>query len=277
MVLEYYKKIDKSFFDRGITIPKKYVSIFLQGKKIKIGTSRKIKIKFCGKLFDASMLFINRQGANPVYQIRWDQNIELINLLKKEFIQTYFVIKSQEFDSKLSNKYYVTNLLGGNQEVIIFRPFIQNLIELETFIKITTPYDNIFKKLVEENVFGWLSKTNRDHLIVKTTEWYKNDVIKHHEDMIYVVYYLIDEKKKELYIGSATRLGDRVKVGRKEIPGWNIFKYDIIHPQYHHLLRRIEFHTIGAFASLMKNNGNINYFGISDYKLVNIKWSKKIK
>jgi hypothetical protein len=72
------------------------------------------------------------------------------------------------------------------------------------------------------------------------------------------------------------RLGDRVKVGRPEIPGWNMFKYDIIHPKYHHLLRKIEFHTIGAFASLMKNNGKIDPFEISNYKLVNKNWSKKI-
>jgi len=276
MIFEYYKKIDKSFFDRGITIPNKYVDIFLKGKNIKLGTSRKIRIKFGGKLYDALMIFVNRQGAKPVYQIRWDQNIDLINILKKEFIQTYFVIKSQEVDSKLADKYYVTNLLGGNQEVIIFRPIDSNIIELETFIKISTPYDNIFKRFVEENVFGWLSKTNRDYLIVKTTKWFKKDEIIQHEDTRYVVYYLIDEKNKELYIGSATRLGDRVKVGRKEIPCWNMFKYDIIHPQYHHLLRRIEFHTIGAFASFMENNGKIKYFGISDYKLVNKNWSKKI-
>jgi hypothetical protein len=276
MVLEYYKKIDKSFFDKGITIPNKYISSFLQGKNIKKGTFRKIKIKFYGKLYDASMFFVDRKSAKPVYQIRWDQNINLINLLKKEFIQTYFVIKSQEFDYKMANKYYVTNLLGGNQEVIIFRPIDQNIIELETFIKISTPYDNIFRRFVEENVFGWLSKTNRDHLIVKTTKWFKKDEIKNHEDANYVVYYLIDEKKKELYIGSTTRLGDRVKVGRKEIPGWNIFKYDIIYPQYHHLLRQIEFHTIRAFASLMENNGKINYFGITDYRLVNKNWPKKI-
>lgn len=276
MVLEYYKKIDKSFFDKGITIPNKYISSFLYGKNIKIGTSRKIKIVFNGKNYDASMSFVNRQGATPVYQIRWDQNIELINLLKKEFIQTYFVIKSQEYDSKINNKYYVTNLLGGNQEVIIFRPIDSKTIELETFIKITTPFDNIFKKFVEENVFGWLSKTNRDYLIVKTTEWYTKDKLVQHEDAQYVVYYLIDEKRKKLYIGSAIRLGDRVKIGRKEIPEWNLFKYNIIHPQYHHLLRRIEFHTIGAFASLMKNDGNIMNLKISEYRLVNKNWSKRI-
>jgi hypothetical protein len=45
-------------------------------------------------------------------------------------------------------------LLGGNQEVVIFRPIDTYKIELETFIKIETPYDNIFKRFVEENIFG---------------------------------------------------------------------------------------------------------------------------
>jgi hypothetical protein len=88
MVLEYYKKIDKSFFDRGITIPNKYVDIFIKEKIIKIGYSKKINIIFNGKSFNASLLIANRRNANPAYQcqIRWDQNVDLINMLKKEFI-----------------------------------------------------------------------------------------------------------------------------------------------------------------------------------------------
>jgi len=276
MFLEYYKKIDKSFFDKGLTLPNKYIKSFVQNVSIPKGKSRKITILLNKYEYEASFLFVNRTEANPVYQIRWDQNIELRNELKKEFIQTYFAIKSQEYDSKINDKYHVTNLLGGNQEVVIIRPISPNRIEFKTFIKIVTPYDNIFKRFVEENVFGWLSSTNRDHLIVKTTKWFKKEEILKHEDTPYVIYYLLDDKNKQLYIGSAKRLGDRVKVGRPEIPNWNIFKYDIIHQDYHHLLRRIEYHTIGAFASLMKNNGKINPFEISSYKLVNKNWSKNI-
>lgn len=276
IALEYYKKIDKSFYDKGITVPNKYIESFLQNVPVPQGSSRKINILFNKRKYEASFLFVNRTQASPVYQIRWDQNNELKNVLKKEFIQTYFAIKSQEYDSKSKDEYHVTNLLGGNQEVVIMRPLDLNTIELETFIKIETPYDNIFKRFVEENVFGWLSDTKRDYLIVKTTKWFKKDEIVDHEDSPYVIYYLLDEKNKQLYIGSAFRLGDRVKSGRSEIPDWNLFKYDIIHPKYHHLLRRIEFHTIGAFASLMKNDGKIKPFEISSYKLVNKNWAKKI-
>lgn len=274
--MDLYKKIDKSIFKYETTIPVKYIESFLQNVEIKIGNSRKVYIEFKKNKYEAFINHVNRKTASPVYQIRWDNSDELINELKKEFIQSYFAIESQNYESKLENKYYVTNLIGGNQEVMILIPIDPFNIKIETFIKIKTPYDNIFKRFVDENVFGWLSATNRDYLITKTTKWFTSDKLIHHENVPYVVYYLIDEMNKELYIGSAFRLGDRVKIGREEIPGWNLFKYDIIHPKYHHLLRRIEFHTIGAFASMMKNNGKIQSFEISEYRLVNKSWSKKI-
>ena len=94
-------------------------------------------------------------------------------------------------------------------------------------------------------------------------------------DGIHRIRPLLNENK-EIYIGSANKLGDRVKEGRKEIPNWTKFKYDIIHPKYHHLIRRIEFHTIRAFSGFFQNKGNMKYFPVSTYKLVNKKWPKRL-
>jgi hypothetical protein len=66
----------------------------------------------------------------------------------------------------------------------------------------------------------------------------------------------------------------RFNAERKEIPGWTKFRYDLIQPQYHHLLQRIEHHTIYSFASLMKNRCHIRQLIISDYELVNATVSK---
>jgi hypothetical protein len=208
--------------------------------------------------------------------LRWDHNNELKLRLRKEFIQSYLAIVSRDHEKKIEGKYYKTDLLGGNQEVLVFRSLNKHEIELETFIKIETPYDNTFKRLVDENVFGWLSKTDRDYLITKSTPWYRKKELNKHSDANHVIYYLIDEEEKAIYIGSAIRLGDRVKPGREEIPDWNKFKYDIIHPDYHHLIRRIEFHTIRAFASFFNNKGGVNYFPVSKYRLVNKKWPKRL-
>ncbi len=74
---------------------------------------------------------------------------------------------------------------------------------------------------------------------------------------------------KNKYIGSAKRLGDRVKVGRKEIPGWNKFMYEVIHPDFHAYLKEIEYHSIMNFSKFLKNNGKRTSLSISDYTLVN--------
>lgn len=167
---KYYKKIDKSIFKYGITIPKEYEEMFLKGHELKVGEGRNIKIKFKNKEYSGRINNVNRKTSTNVYQIRWDSNNELINELKKEFIQSYFAIMSYEFnENNINKKYSRTNLLGGNQEVLIFNSIDYNTIELETFIKIETVYDNIFKEFVNRNVFGWISKQEYNQMITKST------------------------------------------------------------------------------------------------------------
>lgn len=276
MRMNFYKKIDKSIFRYGTTIPKEYVNDFTQGQPLKSGESRDVKLHWPKKhmTFKAKLTHVAIKNATQPYQLRWDGNSDLLLELKKEFIQSYLAIESRSYQFKIEGKYYITDLLAGNQEVLVFKPINSTEIDLETFIQINTPYDSIFKRLVEENVFGWLSKTNRDYLITKSTPWYKSTDLLKHADARYVIYYLIDQTKKEIYIGSAETLGDRVRIGRPEIPGWDIFRYEIIHPDYHHSLRRIEHHVIGAFSRFFNNNGKVSFLPVSDYKLINKNWSK---
>jgi len=266
---DYYKKIDKSFFKYGITIPKEYHSSFLFSNPLELGTSRELTIDFQGKEYACKLYHVNRRDSTPVYQIRWDGNKELLNSLKIEFIQTYIAIESQNYVAKKEEKYYITKLMGGNQEVIIFKPISDVKVNLVTFIKIETPYDELFKKLVERNVFGWISDVASRNVITKSTKWHNINKLKDHEEVPYVIYYLIDEDMKEIYIGSAKRLGDRVKPNRKEIPGWSRFRYEIIHPNYHSLLRDFEYHSIMNFAKFFNNSGKVSSLKLSEYKLVN--------
>lgn len=266
---EYYKKVDKSIFNYGLTIPIEYIEMFKKGEEIELGTSRNIKIIFNEKTYECKISNVNRKDARNVYQIRWDSNYGLLAALKKEFIQSYFAIVSQNYIAKKEQKYYRTKLMGGNQEVIIFRPVSKDEVQMKTFIKIETPYDNIFKQMVDQNVFGWLS-TGSDHkMITKSSKWMDISELQAHENLPYVVYYLIDEQNKEIYIGSAKRLGDRVKPNRTEIPEWNKFRYEIIHPRFHKNLREIEYHSIMNFARFFENGGNLTSIELSEYKLVN--------
>ena len=266
--MSYYKKIDKSFFRYGFTIPNEHINEFLCGQNIERGKSREVSLVWGKRKFKAEIRHVKRQ-VGDVYQLRWDHNREFKTTIKKEFIQSYIAIKGQEFIARDANRYHVTHLSGGNQEVMVFDVVSPNEIKLSVFIKVNTPYNELFKRLIDENVFGWLSKEENIHMITKHTSWINKSQLSKHVDNKFVVYYLIDEKKKEIYIGSAKRLGDRVKLVRREIPGWNKFRYEIVHPKFHAQLREIEYHSIMNFARFLENNGKLKNAGISEYKLVN--------
>lgn len=267
---EFSKKVDSSFLISGrITIPNENIGMFLQEKELKVGEKRNINIIFNGSEYEIILRNVNRTKGN-VFQLQWDSNKKLQIELKKEFIQSYIAIMSDKYQQAIkSNKKFRTNLSGGVQEVVKIIDIGINKFEFKTFIKIDSPYSNLFQKLVENNVFAWIDQSKEEnHIISKETTWYDISELKQHEDIKYVVYYLIDDKKKEIYIGSAKRLGDRVKPNRYEIPGWNKFRYEILNPQYNDLLKEIEYHSIVNFGRFIKNN-KLRSFDVSNYKLVN--------
>lgn len=267
---KFYKKVDMSIFKYGTTIPKDDTDIFVLNEEIKLGSSRKITIFFEDKQYPAELRYVNRKNG-AVYQIRWS-NRELLNSLKKTFIQTYIAIESQKIGSK--NKNYVTKLVGDKQEILLFKIKDAYNVELEPFTTIPTLYDNLFKKLVDNNVFFLMDNSNKsnkkyDTFIQKISKWYSIKELKNHVDIMNVIYYLIDDINKKIYIGSANRLGDRVKEGRREIPNWNRFRYEIIKPKYYAYLRSIEYHAIMNFATFFKNTKGLNSAELSEYTLVN--------
>ena len=99
-----------------------------------------------------------------------------------------------------SNKKYRTNLAGGEQEVIKIIELDKNKFEIQSFIKIKSPYSNLFQKLIENNVFAWIDKSAEEiKMIAKETAWYDIDELKNHENERYVIYYLLDDKNKNIY------------------------------------------------------------------------------
>jgi hypothetical protein len=275
--VEYYKKIDKSALRYGITIPNQHIETFMHGKKLKPKESRIVDLYWKGKRkkFKAKMEYRQYKSGQKVLAVLWDNNRDFLLEIRKEFIQSFLAIESKNYESKINDKYYRTDLQGGNQEVLIFRSKSPTEIELETFIKVKTPYEAIFKRLVDDDVFAWLSRDDKEYLITKSTKWYDIKDLKKHEDREYVIYYLIDEGNKEIYIGSTIKLRKRVIPGREEIPGWSKFRYDIVHPKYRNLLQAIEFQMIRAFANFFENNGKTSFFCVSKYKLVNKSWPKR--
>jgi len=276
----YYKKVDRSMMDWGLTLPQDYVKDFEAPKRLKPGTSREIQIIWDKKSYIVKLCHVKRTNYNPVYQLRWDNNKALLKKLRKTFIQSYVILKSQKelFDiEKEKGEHFRTQLLGGQQEVLILQPLSSKQIEFKVFIRIDNGWNKLFERLAEENVFGWLFEKKKEYLISRSTTWIPVKEFQKHAGAVNVIYYLANTKQKFLYIGKAEILGNRVHPGRnhQNMPGdWNKFRYDIVKPEYSAILDKIEDHTIRSFASILKNNKNYPSLEIGTYILVNSNWKK---
>ena len=278
---QYYKKVDRSMMDWGLTLPKKSIPFFDFGRTLRAGTQKDIEILWNKKKYNVKLTHVNRKKGR-VHQIRWDNNRDFLQKLRKTFIQSYVILKSQKELFELSKdeskrKHFRTKLLGGQQEVLIFEPINNKQIKCEVFIKIENEWNTLFERLADENVFGWLFDKNKNYLISRSTNWIDVKNFNKHSGATNVIYYLAHTKKRLLYIGKAVVLGKRVKLGQKHqsMPGdWDKFRYDILRPEYSNILERVEDHTIRAFASILKNNKSFSSIGIGDYKLINNNWKK---
>ena len=266
--------------DWGLTLPKSYAKDFEAGRAVRLGTSRKIEIIWDKKKYSAKLCHVKRSKYSPVHQIRWDNNKDLLKKLRKTFIQSYIILKSQKelFDmSKEEGKHFRTQLSGGQQEVLILKPLNHRQVEFKVFIRIDNGWNALFERLADENVFGWLFDKEKKYLISRSTSWIKVKDFRKHINATNVIYYLANTKKKLIYIGKAEVLGKRVKPGSRHqnMPGdWNLFRYDIVKPEYANILERIEDHTIRAFASILENKNKYPSLELSSYQLVNLNWKK---
>ena len=267
---QWMKKIDKSFFDGKITVPRDYEDLFItQDELCDVNNKQRgIRITFDGRDYDGKLMFVHQKSrGSHVLQI--GLSAELVKKLKQCFIQTYFVIESQKLLQQDGEKFRGV-IDGGSQEVVAIYMSSKGKLVIEPFIQITTPYDELFRFLVERNVFGWASgREDSSRFISKYHDWKPIDELNKYVDIPYVVYYLVDDQNKQIYIGSAKRLGDRVVPGRHEIPNWNKFMFEEVHPDFHKNLKEVEYHSIMAFSKFLRNAGKRSSLNISEYVLVN--------
>nr|WP_307989230.1 hypothetical protein [uncultured Niameybacter sp.] len=264
----YCVKIKKSLLkDTKITIRQDEIqSLFENAIEWDVGYAEEIVLRFNNETYSGRIAYkprnAKKNGGNPYYQLSYTK--KLGKELQKEFIHTMLAIQNKGSES--------------NKEVLQLKSNISGEIELIPFIKHKTEYDEFFKKVIEWNILDLYTDKKDDKandIIIYSSDWIDKEELEVHKSVNYVVYYLMDTQNKEIYIGCCTNLGDRGMESRREIPGWNKFKYEVINPKYWGIREKIEEHVIRAFASIMKNGGNQNYFPITEYKLKNKRWQKR--
>ena len=98
---------------------------------------------------------------------------------------------------------------------------------------------------------------------------------KNRNNVIYILYHSLN---KNVYVGKADVLGQRVKKGEGRIglkKDWDKFMWFEINPDYNMFLEELEHFLIRTFASILKNDVDIEPIINSKIKLVNRQLRKK--
>lgn len=262
----YIKKVDKSLLESGkATLDKKQLEDNGWLNSFKVGESREIKFIFNGRSYKGTIAYKPRSKNKPnplYYQLQIP--LDLSKELKKEFIHTTLYVRSKEINKSL--KY--------NEEAISLELKEINgkyCFEIKPFIKYWTPYEDYFKRLVESNLIDHPLNPKNEKIIVAESKWLDKSELDYHKEQKNVIYYLLKSDSNEFYIGSAYILGNRVTIKKSELEEWDKFRYEVVNPEYIHILRDIEFMNIRNYACLFESNERKSTLGIGNYKLVNNK------
>ena len=267
-----------TFFYWGFTLPKKHYDEFIDFFDFNDDKLvDKITLKIDGKKYPAKirMARINNKGTmqgrsdvkypeRNVIQIFWDKEYDTLKALRKFFIYSY---ASTIDKSKPKLKEVMELIHVKNHE---FR--------IKSISKQETDFDAMLKFMEDKNLFGFWreeiskKKRKRNIFVDYSRKWIPASKVKEYSNRNHIIYLLYHSDKKQLYVGKANVMGDRVQQGKGRIgldKGWDKFMFFEIHPEFSHFIEQIEAFTIRSFAALMDNDVDITPLIDQNIKLVN--------
>lgn len=256
-----------TFFYWGFTIPKRisphYADYFGFGEGKLVA---KIKLVINRKEHDAKIrvarIRTSRFPNRDVVQIFYDTETETLKALRKLFMFSY----ASTINKTRSNLKELMELdhTGGNTFVVT--PMARQ----------KTEFDEMFNFLEDKNLFdywkGHRKGREESFFIDFSRKWIDVDQLSSYRKRNNVIYLLYHSRSKQLYVGKANKLEDRVKkgVGRVGLPDdWDRFMFFEINADYNAFIEQIEAFIIRTFASLLQNDVGMTPLNDKDIRLVN--------
>lgn len=231
-----------------ITIPSGHWSVWKSIPK-KHGEKTEIKVQWGSgrKKYDAYIRWEKKaKGKTEWMRLRWKDDLH--EHFKNAFCYSCFYEASKRVPESRNDSQRIPELLKITEYekgIFIFKPLSIHKTEL-------TP---IFRQLIKDGYLDEYIESAKSQKIFQTSSpWIHKDKLKEKWEHRYVIYYLLDSKNKELYIGKATNMTSRVVEGRKEIPGWDYFRYDILEKKSRSFMDDIERALIESYSGYLDKN-----------------------
>jgi len=282
------KKVDNSIFSSGhIVIPKAYVKQWrlevLFRDNGKNAETWPIEVQFGTKIYNGKVFYRPPTKARSSVQHKILIKEDLIEDLKKAFLMSH--IRWLEVELRKQGGKKSAQASKETERETPFWEFIDIEFDYENKQFIFTDYykqeayfPEVFKHLIGSPKLKQIEGSifNNFETIINQ-DWKKKDELVTELGAKNVIYTLLDEVNKRIYVGETgqdlkIRLADKEHYKNAGIPNWTHYRFEVLPSSIETKARKeIEDMTIRAYATLFSNTKNVKSFKISDYKLVNRK------
>jgi hypothetical protein len=273
------KKVDKSLFEQGTTIPNWACDMWSIPKLFSGVTSKgdensKVTIRFNQKTYQGTVTVALKGRANATFRLWFEE--DMVMALRDTFLMSYM----RTLEQGLLDKEEANDI----EERIPFWEFLDIEFDSEhkTF-KFTSHYTqhpsfpNLFKRLVGsppvQKVYDEVE--GKDSKRIYKTDWKPRSELQLEIGATNVIYMLIDTQDKLIYIGEAKNLIKRLSQNNHpSIPNWEFFRYDVLPDSLSSYRVTLERMMIRSYATVLGNKKDVESFSFSEYKLANDKIDK---
>ena len=280
------KKVDNSIFSSGhIVIPKAYVKQWrlevLFRDNGKNAETWPIEVQFGTKIYNGKVFYRPPTKARSSVQHKILIKEDLIEDLKKAFLMSH--IRWLEVELRKQGGKKSAQASKETERETPFWEFIDIEFDYENKQFIFTDYykqeayfPEVFKHLIGSPKLKQIEGSifNNFETIINQ-DWKKKDELVTELGAKNVIYTLLDEVSKRIYVGETgqdlkIRLADKEHYKNAGIPNWTHYRFEVLPSSIDTKARKeIEDMTIRAYATLFSNTKDVKSFKISDYKLVN--------
>ena len=273
------KKVDSSLFrQNGTTIPHWACRMWGIEEDFSICNSKnlpmsKIEVEFKGKTFKGWVTVAKegKRAKSPAYRL-WYQK-QLSYELKNVFLMSF--VRDIEDRLRRVNKIHQNNI----EDEIPFWEFLDIEYHRETrkfyfkaYYTQKPAFSELFKRFIESPILHNIDEEleGKDPFRIQKSKWKPRNELEQELRANNVLYFLIDTKNKLFYVGEAGDLVDRLKKDHPPISCWDFYRYNVLPDEIFNHRETFERMAIRDFASILEN-GYVNAFKLSEYKLANTK------
>jgi len=266
------KKVDKSIFEHnGTTIPIWACEMWglpslFNDVSSKNDERSRVKVRFQKNEFEGWVTTAKHGRSSPALRLWFEESLSL--KLKHEFVMSYMRSLEQGLSSDASS---------DTEKEIPFWEFLD--IEFDkakrefrfvAYYKQGASFPNLFKRLIGSPSIQKIADEldgKKGGRIYKQ-EWKPREELEYEIGAKNVLYYLLDTKRKLIYVGEAKELVARLKQGHSSIRNWDYFRYNVLPDSLGNSRLALERMAIRDLASLVPNK-KVSSMSIDGFKLVN--------